>query len=156
MATAKDRALRFALLCLCLAILCALGIFFGGCAPQRPKEDRSPAGSSSLTKADAASLAATYATRHGAAWAYVAPTGSMAPVIDSRSVLLLEPYVGQPILAGDIVCFDRGDVSSVCHRVIEVKDDAFYVSGDNNTWPDGWFKLTTIKHRVAGIIFTQR
>lgn len=143
-----------ALVCFALAGLIVAGL--QGCGKQRAKEDQTPAGSSALTKADAATLAQSYAARHRAAWAYVAPSGSMAPVIDSRSVLLLEPYTGQPINVGDIVCFDRGDNPNVCHRVIEVKDGAFYVSGDNNQWPDGWHKLTTIKHRVAGIIFTRR
>jgi len=141
-----------------LAVLCLLSsvLWFCGCAPQRPKEDRTPAGSSALTKAQAGALAAHYATLHRGSWCHVAPTGSMAPVIDSRSVLLLEPYTGQPIHAGDIVCFDRGDNPNVCHRVVEVRGDSFYISGDNNQWPDGWHKLTAIKHRVAGIIFTQR
>lgn len=137
----------------CVGVL-ALAVV-AGCG-KRPREDRSPAGSSALTKADAALLAGIYGSLYRGTWANVAATGSMAPSIDSRSVLLLEPYTGQKINAGDIVCFDRGDAPNVCHRVIEVKGAAFYVSGDNNKWPDGWHQLTTIKHRVAGIIFTQR
>jgi hypothetical protein len=141
-----------------MAVLCLLSsvLWLCACVPQRAKEDQTPAGSSRLTKADAGALAAIYAAKHGGFWCNVAPTGSMAPVIDSRSVLLLEPYAGQPLNAGDIVCFDRGDNPNVCHRVVEVKDGAFYVSGDNNKWPDGWHKLAAIKYRVAGIIFTAR
>jgi signal peptidase I len=140
--------LGFVLLAIVIGCLAA-------CA-KRSKEDQAPAGSSSMTRAEAESLAALYALRTGGSWAFVGPTGSMAPVIDSHSVLLLERYKGQKIVAGDIVVFDRGDVPNVCHRVVEVKDDAFYVSGDNNQWPDGWFKLTRIQHRVAGVLYTER
>lgn len=136
----------------------ALSLLIAGCGRKRSAEDISPAGSSSLTMDQAkfmASIVALSMQPRGYV-STVAPTGSMAPVIDSRSVLILEKYIGQKLNVADIVCFDRGDAPNVCHRIVEIKDDAFYVSGDNNKWPDGWFKLSVIKHRVAGIIYSQR
>jgi hypothetical protein len=142
---------------LSIAILCFWAFFGIGCSKQRPLEDQTPAGSSSLSVEQAKRIVAfaSLSVPNGA-FCEVAPTGSMAPVIDSRSVLLLERYIGQRLNVGDIVIFDRGDIHSVCHRVVEIKQDAFYVSGDNNRNSDGWHKLSSIKHRVVGVIYTQR
>lgn len=122
----------------------------------RPLEDRTPAGSSSMSKLDAAAIAGDYVRLYGGTLGNVSPTGSMAPVLDSRSLLLLEPYHGQQLHVGDIVVYDRGDQPNVVHRIVEIRGDAFYVSGDNNQWPDGWFKLSAIKYRVAGVLYTAR
>lgn len=123
-----------------------------GCTPQRPLEDRSPAGSSSLTKAQAVAIASAQGP-----WTYVAPTGSMAPVIDSGCVLMLEVYTGQKLFKGDILLHQPKDFNgTICHRAVEIGEDAVYISGDNNTWPDGWIQKSTLKYRVVGILFTQR
>ena len=132
--------------------LLLLVLLLTSCTKQRPLEDRSPAGSSSLTKAQAVAIASAQGP-----WTYVAPTGSMAPVIDSGCVLMLEVYTGQRLHAGDILLHQPdGFNGTICHRVVEVGEDAVYMSGDNNMWPDGWIKLSTVRYRVVGIIFTKR
>jgi hypothetical protein len=87
----------------------------------------------------------------------ITATSSMTPFLDSRSIALLEVYrPGDPIFVGDVICFDRGDVQNVLHRVEAVTATHVYVSGWNNLWPDGWFPKTVITHKLAGILYAQR
>jgi hypothetical protein len=134
-----------------------LALALTGCGPLKPKEERNPAPSSNLTKAEATALAHLYcATKPLGSFGYIATTGSMAPFLDSRTVVLYEPYTGGALHEGDIVVFDRGDSPNVIHRVIEARGDSVFISGDNNHHPDGWFPRTSIRLRVVGLLFTAR
>lgn len=112
-------------------------VFFLGvsaCAHQTA-EQRNPAGSSSMTRVDASAFAAAW-------WASLAPdrrtfgsvtaTGSMAPTIDSRSILLLEKLDSPPLL-GEILNVNEGPGREhVGHRVRAVRAGWVLLGGDNN------------------------
>ena len=139
------------------ALLVGAVLLFSGCATIRPLEDRAPAPSSSFDKAKVKSDAALWAlTGPGRKWSEIAPTGSMAPLMDSRSVALFEVYTGQPLYVGDWVVFDRGDVPNVLHRISEIKGDYLYISGVNVPRSDGWFHKSRVKLRVAGVLYSTR
>ncbi len=137
-------------------VIAALWAFIlAGCSP-RPvgSEAVNPAPSSSYLREQVNGDAALWAlTGAGRAYGPVSATSSMAPLIDSRSVVLLEPYSGQPIAKGDWVRFDRGDVPNVLHRVEDVTATHVYLSGWNNRTSDGWFPKTAISYRLAGILY---
>lgn len=137
-----------------IAAICAL---LAGCGK---REDINPAPSSSIAHAQAMSDAAMWAMSHPARRSFttVLPTGSMAPVLDSRSVLLLEPAKGGELQVGDIAIYEEGGGKTICHRVRLVKPNAVLFTGDNNDSlrPDGRIANDRIRWRVAGILFTER
>lgn len=106
------------------------------------------------SRADALKLANAWLNpRFGRTWSTVGFTGSMRPVLNGGEVLFLQDYSGQPVRAGQIVCFNRDAGAPRClHRLIEVRDGGAYISGDNNRNSDGWFPLTRINYVVAKVI----
>ena len=134
-----------------------LALLLGGCASlDVPLEDRNPAPSSSVTKVQAQFDAGVWAFGGPArAWSGVSPTGSMAPFIDSRSIVLYEAFDGR-VNVGDWVYFDRGDVPNVLHRVVDVTATHVFIASVNTRGSDGWFPKSAIKYRVAGVLYTER
>ena len=71
-------------------------------------------------------------------------TGSMKPVIDERSYILVTKYDGGEIKKGDVIIFVCKDVSSpvynalVAHRVESVTEDGLKTKGDANPSVDSW------------------
>ena len=71
-------------------------------------------------------------------------TGSMKPLIDERSYILVTKYQGSDISEGDIVVFRCEDPKSevykalVVHRVVEVVDGGYKTKGDANPAQDSW------------------
>lgn len=124
------------------------------------KEDLAPTATSSISKDRALLDAQAWALRDPSnrTLVSVADTGSMAPVIDSRSVLLLEPATGADLVGGDIALYDDLKGGTRCHRVREVSATAILFTGDNNrgTQPDGWIANGRIRWRVAGILYSKR
>lgn len=125
----------------------------------RPREQDNPAGSSGYTRLVVREEATRWASAHpGRSWSEVLPTGSMAPVLDSGSILLLEKVDSTYLRPGDIALFERPTVGvRGCHRVKEVsRSGAVLFSGDNNKGSDGWIDGKLVKWRVAGILYTFR
>ena len=71
-------------------------------------------------------------------------TGSMKPVIDERSYILVTKYDGGEIKKGDVIIFVCKDASSpvynalVAHRVESVAEDGLNTKGDANPSVDSW------------------
>lgn len=71
-------------------------------------------------------------------------TGSMKPVIDERSYILVTKYDGGEIKKGDVIIFVCKDSSSpvynalVAHRVESVTEDGLKTKGDANPSVDSW------------------
>ena len=71
-------------------------------------------------------------------------TGSMKPVIDERSYILVTKYDGGEIKKGDVIIFVCKDASSpvynalVAHRVESVTEDGLKTKGDANPSVDSW------------------
>jgi hypothetical protein len=80
----------------------------------------------------------------------------MAPLMDSRSIVLFESYAGQTLRVGDWVVFDRGDFPNVLHRIEDVTETHVFISGVNVPRSDGWFPKSRVKLRVAGVLYTTR
>lgn len=81
-------------------------------------------------------------------------TGSMKPTLDERTVVLYEPYLGQPLKVGDIVEFARGP-QRVLHRVVEVRRNGVVTRGDNNDRDDGLIPFSQITRRYVGQIVSR-
>jgi len=126
----------------------------------QPRELDNPAGSSGYTRLVVREEATRWAAAHpNRSWSEVLPTGSMVPVLDSGSILLLEKVTGTDLRPGDIAIYARPGLPNACHRVREVsKSGAALFTGDNNrgTQPDGWIASSRIQWRVAGILYTRR
>lgn len=132
-------------------------LLLAACGPVVPLEERNPAPSSSYTLAQIKADAAAWTIgAEGRKSSGIMPTGSMAPVLDSRSVALYEPYVGQELFVGDLVYFDRGDVHEVLHRIDVVTPTHVRTSGVNVRNSDGWIPKSKIKYRVAGVLYSKR
>lgn len=144
-----------------ILILAAFTLSGPGCGPQGAKEQLRPAPSSSLTRADwlnSRVLEAWVTSRPDRTWALVAPTGSMAPYIDSKSILLIEPVTDTKTLRpGDVAHYVRQDGTRVVHTVREVNSrGAVLFSGDNNagTSSDGWIESNRVWGRTAAVLNT--
>lgn len=88
----------------------------------------------------------------------VAPTGSMRPLFDDNSLLLLEPAPFASLQIGDIVVFRHSATGNlIVHRILERRGDAFWTKGDHNKTMDN--ELVTAANyqgRVYGIIYAAR
>lgn len=127
------------------------------------KEDVRPAPSSSMTKAEALTFAREHWVKFapGNTYCDVAATGSMVPMFDSRSVLLLEPVTTAQLTAHDIANYatapDGTGPDSITHGVTLVEGGAFIAEGDSNrNVNDGFIAGKRLRYRVAGILYTQR
>lgn len=131
-------------------LLATLCLALAGCG--RP-DGPSPGPTSSLTEAQALAMAGGLSQRVTPPLSFgsIAPTGSMRPALDERSVVLFEPYVGQALRVGDLVEFDRAGLR-VLHRVIEVRRNGVITQGDANPAPDGLVPLSAITRRYVGQI----
>lgn len=74
----------------------------------------------------------------GASETYVMVSGSMAPEIDTGSVVFVEKKSIEEVDKGDIVSFyEPGENSSVVtHRVVEQSENSLKTKGDANPGPD--------------------
>jgi len=124
----------------------------------RHQESRNPAPSSFMTMTEARQIGNLWvAMKPGQrAIRFIAPTGSMLPIFDSRCILLVEKVTIADLRVNDIVEYERVDGLMVMHRVAAISDSAVIFSGDNNTRHDGWVSASRIRWRVAVIMYTQR
>jgi len=107
---------------------------------------------------------ATYAARRlaplveGTKVCVVQATGSMRPLFDENSLLLLEPAPFSSLQIGDIVVFQRtGTEVMIVHRILERRRNGFWTKGDHNNGMDT--ELVTeanYQGRVYGILYTTR
>lgn len=119
-----------------------------------------PAPSANVTKARAVADAAAWAKADpvNRTFTLVAGTGSMRPVIDGRSVLLLEKASGADLIAGDIGIYTRPDLKegTTVHRAVMFNNRGeILFRGDNNIRSDGWVSRDRVRWRVAGILYSK-
>lgn len=145
-------------------LVAILALLLAGCSGEQPAASPSYAAhksppSSSYTmdqvRYDAARWAGQDTSRRG--WCNVRWTGSMLPVFDGNSVLLLEKSDGTDLRVGDIAIYDDLKGGTVSHRVRVVGDNAIIFTGDNNpgTGSDGWVEKSRVRWRVAGILYAR-
>lgn len=88
----------------------------------------------------------------------VQATGSMRPLFDENSLLLMEPAPFSSLQIGDIVVFQRtGTEVMIVHRILERRRNGFWTKGDHNNGMDT--ELVTeanYQGRVYGILYTTR
>jgi hypothetical protein len=135
-------------------------VVFCGCG-KRTREEANPAPSSSMEKQTALNWALRWAeTDPGRSYREVAATGSMLPVFDSRSVLLLERVKASDLKPNDIALYatalDGSGDATISHRIREVRPDGVLFDGDNNQASDGWIAPGRVRWRVCGILYTRR
>lgn len=144
---------------LMLAMGCATMLQPGVSAyrPGMGREEKNPAPVSRMKKDEALMLAKLWAAGDPARRSFttVASTGSMLPVLDSNSILLMERVTAGELRKNDIAIYEsaKGDMSIV-HRAKEVLPDGVYFEGDNNHRSDGWIKPDKVRWRIAGILYT--
>ncbi len=86
-----------------------------------------------------------------------APTGSMKPVLDSKSNgIRIIPKSEEEINVGDIVSFRKNNIL-VVHRVYEkgIDNDGVYfiTKGDNNRFNDGIIRFEEIEYKTIGVLW---
>jgi hypothetical protein len=59
-----------------------------------------------------------------------------------------------PLVRGQMVQFNRGDLPAVLHYIADISRDgkSLYLSGVNNRYSDGWFPRTAVAYVVREII----
>jgi len=149
-----------------LILSLSLSLLFLGCGPnsesggKKDPEAYRPAPSSSLTYNEAflyAMFLTNFSPSKELGLGVIAPTGSMLPILDSSSVVVTEKVGAETVLRkNDLVIFNRGDEPRVLHRIIDVRKDSYFISGDNNSGSDGWFPKSAIQSRVVAIIFSSQ
>lgn len=77
-------------------------------------------------------------------------SGSMAPVVQPGHVVVVEPYDGQELRAGDVVTYRDGQVDRlVTHRIASVgKDGTLVTRGDANAVDD---PMPLTRDRIVGL-----
>jgi hypothetical protein len=142
----------------CVTALLFLATAVDSAARPLSPEDLKPAPSSSLTKPEALAFGAAWKQADPAKRDYceVQATGSMTPIFDSRSVLLLERVEAGTLKKNDISIYLRSAGATTCHRVMEVRSDGVLFEGDNNRYSDGWISPDRVQWRVVAIFFTRR
>jgi hypothetical protein len=80
--------------------------------------------------------------------------GSMRPVFDTNSVLLVEENCFDSLRIGDIVIFETGG-RLISHRIIERRGNRFWTQGDNNARPDSdYVTRENFRYRVWGVLYS--
>lgn len=139
-------------LAVCAGVLGTCALLLWGCSPNKAFETKAP--QSALPYSKALELAAAAAATVKGQVGTITPTHSMEPYVNENSVIVLEPYTGQPLHKGDIVSFKRSDTDNVLHRILDLNERAVYISGDNNKYSDGWYPLTSIHSRLVIVFYT--
>jgi signal peptidase I len=88
----------------------------------------------------------------------VEPTGSMRPLMDDNSVLLVEPAPYASLQIGDIIVYHHAALDvMIVHRILEKRRGGFWTKGDHNNGMDS--ELVTeanYRGRVYGILYASR
>lgn len=137
-----------------LTALCAFTLFAAGCG-QKSTFTPAPRSTESTAQvyADASAWAARAPDRYFLA---VAATGSMEPVINEHSVLLMVKYTGQTLPNGSVISYYHSpELPNVTHVIADQNDTHVYISGYANKTSDGWFPKTSILGFVVGQLYTQ-
>lgn len=87
----------------------------------------------------------------------VMPTGSMKPVFDERSMLVVEPAPYASLQVGDIVTYRHPRFGlPVVHRITEKRGDTFWAKGDNNSQGDDvCITSENYEGRVFSIVYSR-
>lgn len=124
-----------------------------------PRERTGPAGSSSLSELQALGAASVVAGHcaPGTMVTYAQATGSMLPMIDERSVLVIEPVEGRigAVRLGDVVMVKTSS-GVMMHRVVQVHAGGIVTKGDNNASLDELVPWAKVQGRLVAIIFQSR
>jgi uncharacterized protein YceK len=142
---------------LLIALIALWALFVTGCGPviRNTGTEKGVAPTSSLTRADAESLAELIChLRPGLTWSQIAPTGSMEPLLNSHALVITEPTDGSDLRLGQWVVFDRGDSPRVLHRVAMLNATHFIASGTSNRHSDGWLPRDRVHSRVVATLYT--
>jgi len=145
---------------LLLATGCVTTAMPSGAAARGPgmgREKNNPAPISRMGKKEAVMIARLWAAGDlgNRSFMTVAPTGSMLPVLDSNSILLIEKVTGAELRKNDIAVYEiTPGGMNIVHRAKEVSPDGVYFEGDNNGRSDGWIKAEKVHWRIAGILYT--
>jgi hypothetical protein len=126
-----------------------------GCGPvvRNTGIEKKLAPTSNFSREQAANTAAFIALTNGGTYSAIAPTGSMEPIVDSRSFVVMAPHKGN-LRVGMVVGFYRDPAAPrVLHRVVKVNDTHFIPNGITNQNSDGWIPRENIYGELIAIVY---
>jgi signal peptidase I len=138
-----------------LAVLAALTL--AGCGPsdRNTGVEKKKAPTSSVKYDDALQNALLISLLSEGSYASrIAPTGSMEPWIDSRSVVVIEPTDGKDVRIGQIVVWQVEDSPKILHRVVDANQTHVLTSGVANAQSDGWVPREKVTGRLYAIFYS--
>lgn len=78
---------------------------------------------------------------------------SMYPLlVPGRDSVILAPLHGKQLRRGDVVLYRRDGSILVLHRVWRIRQDGFYMVGDNQTEIEGPLRFDQVRGRLVGFI----
>jgi hypothetical protein len=153
----RRELLKAAAVCALVGIVALWVLFVTGCDPvnRNTGVEKKLAPTSNLTREQAANAAAFIALSHGSTYSAIAPTGSMEPIVDSRSFVVMAPHKGK-LRVGMVVGFYRDPAAPrVLHRVVKVNATHFIPDGITNQHSDGWIPRENIYGELIAVIYAR-
>jgi hypothetical protein len=80
----------------------------------------------------------------------VAPTGSMRPVMDSGTTVLLST---NPVKLWDFAVYEKADGGLILHQIIGEDGDYWIFQGTNNGYADSPVLKSRVVYRVEAVIY---
>ena len=134
-------------------------LLFTGCGPSERNTglEKQTAISSPLTFDEGVALAKVMVEANrdkGWSWAMVSDTGSMEPVLNSSTVVVLMPSDGADVQVRDVVTYVRGS-AEIIHEVAAANATHFIPDGVANERNDGWVPRSAITRVAVSTIYTR-
>jgi signal peptidase I len=115
-----------------------------------------PSTNSSLDKKQTERVAGAAAYAIGGTVCRIADTGSMEPVLNGNSYVVIEKCAVKDVGLGDIVAFTQSDGRHIVHRVIDTGTE-LRTRGDANNYTDSEAVTTSnIMGRVVVIVYGKK
>ncbi|MCW5548876.1 MAG: hypothetical protein KIT44_07920 [Opitutaceae bacterium] len=140
-----------------VALVCVWLVFISGCKPvvRNTGTEKGLAPVSNLTREQAESTARLIALMHNGTVRTITPTGSMEPIVDSRSFIVLAPHKGDLRVGMVVSYYHSVKYPSVLHKVVKLNDTHFTPDGITNRRSDGWIPRENITGELIAVIYAR-
>lgn len=148
--------LKLSAACLFIALVCLWVVFSTGCSSviRNTGVEKGVAPTSNLSRSESADLAQLIALLNNGSYSAIAPTGSLEPIVNSHSFVVMVPHQGN-LRVGMVVGFRHSDeFPHVLHRVAMVNDTHFIPDGITNRHYDGWIPRENIYGELIAVVYS--